>query len=305
MNIVDVYLRYGVHHRVDAARGGWVSTTCPYCVGSEDDYLGFSVEKSYFRCWSCGWHPIVETLERVCHVDRGVALELYHSISEGPRTSLRGLRDRVVQAKVGISLYRRPGDVGPMRPNHRRYLEGRGFDPDEVEREWGVLGTGPASRLDGIDYRFRLLVPVRWSGAEVSFQARDVTEKSDLKYISCPTRREVEHHKHVLYGRQERWGRTGIIVEGVTDVWRLGPSACAVFGVQYTAEQVLVITRSFERVAIVFDAERQAQRQARKLAAQLRQIMSSEPIVVDLGGGVDPGSMGQDDADHLVRELVG
>jgi hypothetical protein len=191
-----------------------------------------------------------------------------------------------------------------MRRSHREYLEGRGFDPDAVEREWGVLGTGPASYLDGIDYRFRLLIPVRWGGAEVSFQTRDVTGRSDRKYLACPAGREVKHHKHVLYGRQECWGETGIIVEGVTDVWRLGPRACGTFGIGYAAEQVLAIAKNFRRVAIVFDAERQAQAQARRLAAQLRLRLGTEPVVVDLGDGADPGSMSQDDADHLVRDLV-
>jgi DNA primase len=191
-----------------------------------------------------------------------------------------------------------------MRPHHLRYLERRGFDSDLIEREWGVLGTGPCAYLDGIDYRFRLLIPVVWDGREVSFQARDVTGRSDLRYASCPVDREVRHHKHILYGRQERWGRTGIVVEGVTDAWRFGPVACATFGIAYTTEQVRLIARAFERVAIVFDAERQAQERARRLAAQLHQLGNERPVVVSLGEGVDPGSMGQDDADHLVRELT-
>jgi hypothetical protein len=130
-----------------------------------------------------------------------------------------------------------------------------------------------------------------------------VTGKSDRKYLACPTDREVKHHKHILYGRQECWKGTGIIVEGVTDVWRLGPTACAVYGIQYRQEQVLEIAKRFKRVAIVFDAESQAQAQARKLAVELRPALGTEPVVVNLGSA-DPGSMSQDDADHLVRELI-
>ena len=246
----------------------------------------------------------------LCRVDRATALDLFRELGGGggaPSTA-RAERDREAQRVVSNSRYRRPSDVGPMRQNHRRYLERRGFDPDLVEREWGVLGTGPVSSLDDgagkpVDYRHRLLVPVVWGGREVSFQARDVTGKSDLRYVSCPVTRELVHHKHVLYGRQERWGEVGIVVEGVTDAWRLGPLACATFGVTYTAEQVVELARHFRRVAIVFDSEPQAQAQARRLAATLRLRLGTEPVVVDLGGG-DPGSMAQDDADHLVRELT-
>jgi hypothetical protein len=243
-------------------------------------------------------------LSSLCHVDRSAAFDIYQSIRSGPSGPVRGAKDKEAQVRVNLSLYKRPPGVDSMATNHRHYLEGRGFDPDQIEREWGVMGTGPMSYLDWIDYRFRLFIPVRWNDEEVSFQTRDVTGKSDRKYIACPTEREIKHHKYVLYGRQECWGETGIVVEGVTDVWRLGPRACATFGIQYTAEQVAVIARAFRRVAIVFDSERQAQAQARKLAAQLRLWLETPPIVVDLGAGVDPGSMKQDDADHLVRELT-
>jgi hypothetical protein len=303
-SIVDVFLRYGVPHRVDAGRGGWVSTTCPYCVGSEDDYLGFSIEKSYFHCWSCGWRPSIDTLVLLCHVDRDTARDIYGSIRPGAGGPARSTRDRKVQAKVRLSLYRHPSGVSSMSPHHLCYLARRGFDPNKIAGEWGVLGTGPTAYLDGIDYRFRLLIPVTWDGAEVSFQTRDVTGKSDRKYLACPTDREIKHHKHILYGRQESWGETGIVVEGVTDVWRLGPRACAVFGIQYTTEQMLEIAKNFRRVAIVFDSDRAARAQARKLAAQLRLHLVTMPVVVDLGNGVDPGSLSQDDADHLVKELT-
>jgi hypothetical protein len=299
----DVYRRYGVPYQATDARGGWISAHCPFCAGSAEYHLGFSVSHSYFKCWRCGRHDAIDALVTLCHVDRAAALDIYRSVRGGAAEFAKG-RDRKAQARVGISLYRHPGDVGAMRANHRRYLEGRGFDPDLIEREWGVLGTGPMSSLDEIDYRHRLLIPVRWDGAEVSFQARDVTGKSDRKYLACPDGREVRSHKHVLYGRQECWGEVGIVVEGATDAWRLGPRACAVFGIQYRPEQVLEIARHFRRVAVVFDAERAAQAQARRLAAQLRLRLDVEPVVVYLGDGIDPGSMSQDDADHLVRELT-
>lgn len=302
--IEGVLSRYGVPFRATDARGGWVSVHCCFCAGSADFHLGFSVEHSYWRCWRCGRHDAAEVLAALCRVDRSTAIDLHRAVRGSPGDAQRIARDRAAQAAVRISRYRRPDDVGPMGSVHRRYLEGRGFDPDRIEREWRVLGTGPASRLDGVDYRFRLFVPVTWDGTEASFQARDVTGRSDRKYLACPVDREVRHHKHVLYGNQEKWGRVGIVAEGVTDVWRLGPTACAVFGIQYRDEQVREIVRNFERVAIVFDAEAQAQAQARRLAATLRLVLDAETVVVDLGSGIDPGSMSQDDADHLVRDLT-
>ena len=137
----------------------------------------------------------------------------------------------------------------------------------------------------------------------MSFQARDVTGRSDLRYVSCPVAREVVHHKSILFGRQERWGRTGILVEGVFDVFRLGPLACATFGTAVKSEQVVEVARHFDRVCIVFDPEPAATARARRLATTLRIRLGVEPVVVDIGGG-DPGSMAQDDADALMRSLI-
>lgn len=309
MTIIDIYKRYGVPFRVVGSRGGWIDTHCCFCSGSADFHLGYSIEQKFYKCWRCGFHQTIDTLEVLCHIPRDVAIELYKSLdrNDGSNRPLIA-NSREANARVTISRYHRPSDVGPLRPSHRSYLERRGFDPDEIEREWGVLSTGPMSYLDEISYRHRLLIPVRWDGVEVSFQARDVTDRADRKYMACPPEREAKSHKHLLYGQQECWGETGIIVEGVTDVWRLGSKACAVFGIQYRAEQVREIARHFRRAMIVFDSEWQAKRQAEKLADQLRVRLPEGATVVDLSrmgiDAADPGSMSQDDADHLMRELI-
>jgi len=74
-----------------------------------------------------------------------------------------------------------------------------------------------------------------------------------------------------------------------------------VSGIQYTHEQIRVISNTFKRVAIVFDDEPQAQNQARKLVADLR-FRNVDAWNVEIKG--DPGSMKQKDADELVKNLM-
>jgi hypothetical protein len=109
------------------------------------------------------------------------------------------------------------------------------------------------------------------------------------------------HHKHILYGQQENWGDVGICVEGITDVWRLGPSAFATFGIEFTANQVFHMASAFEWVVILFDEEVQAQAQAEKLAASLRFRAVRVKIHKIVG---DPGDLDQEEANHLVKELT-
>jgi len=296
--IVDVYRQHGIPHEVTAR--GWVNCRCPYC-GGDGQKMGFGPSSPHFFCWKCGSHPGRETLSRLLGVAEDAAASIWHSL--GQRGPDPVLRDRSAQQRVRTSSYHRPSGVVPLTASHSAYLERRGFDPDRVRHEWGVCSTGPVSRVGSVDYRNRLFIPISWDGREVSFQTRDTTGKSDAKYKSCPEERELAHHKHVLYGSEEAWrGGIGVAVEGVTDVWRLGSIAFAVFGIQYRPEQVLEAARHFDRVAVAFDGERQAQVQARKLAAQLAG-MGVRTTVLRLGEGVDPGGMSDDDAAHLAAEV--
>jgi hypothetical protein len=212
------------------------------------------------------------------------------------------VRKKVIP-KVRISRYTRPLFTQEMSRIHHSYLVKRNFDPEMLAREWGVLGTGPASFLDEIDYRYRLFVPIYWEGREVSFQTRDVTNKQQVKYKACPIPREEIHHKHILYGHPKGWPtRTGIAVEGITDCWRLGSNAFAVLGIQYKMEQVLQIAKKFDKVAIVFDPEKEAQVQAEQLRIQLSQV-DVNCHIFELQD-TDPGDMSTDDARHLVREIM-
>lgn len=305
-SLPDVLRQYGVAFAPAGAdrhvRTGWVGRQCPYCTGSPGLHLGYNLEKGFFHCWRCGFHPSVDVIQKLCHVDLPTALEIYRS-ADGPVPGRSKAKDQRVQKAIGSRRYKRPSGVGPMLGNHRRYLAGRGFDPDEVEAEWGVEGTGPISRLDDLDYRFRLFVPIYWDGVESTFQARDVTGKSEVKYKACPTDRELVHHKHVVYRHPRYEGSLGIAVEGVTDAWRLGPMAFAVFGIEYRIEQLDAIAGLYGSVAVLFDAEPTAMAQARKLAGQLSN-RGVRATVFRLEDDADPGSMSRDDARRAVDAVL-
>ena len=294
--IEKIYDDYRISYKVQS--NGWVNATCPYC-GDTGEHLGCPPDFILFNCWRCGRHPAWETLSMMLHIpvkDIPKMLEKYEGAIAGPKVRKEPL--------VSINPFKYPNGTKALNQYHERYLKKRKFDPGKIVEQWGVLGTGPISRLDKIDYRNRLVIPINWDGQPVSFQARDITGKSDLKYIACPKARERREHQTILYGNQGEWERTrvGIIVEGVTDVWRLGTASAAVFGIDFKLEQVMAIAKAFDRIHILFDTERVAQRQASKLSSKLR-MLGKEVHLETLEGG-DPGEMEQQDADHLVRQLL-
>jgi len=298
MDIISILDDYGIS-RASAghkhSRPGWINMPCPFCEGSPGYHLGYSLQDNYFRCWRCGWKSQTEAISKLCGVTKAEAIQvikLHHgrvSLMEGatiPRT---------------IQEFKLPSSVGPLLPHHKKYLQGRNFAPEQLEKDWGLLSTSPTSTLAGAEYKHRILAPIVWEGQMVSFQARDVSGQSPLKYKACPSAQELIPHKRILYGNENNWHGFGIVVEGITDVWRFGGPACAVFGIAFTPAQVKLLAQIFDDVAVVFDDEPQAQFQARKLATEL-QFRGVRARSVMIQG--DPGGMAQGEADELTQEIL-
>ncbi len=307
MPLEDLYIDYGIETAPEEHkhyREGWLNIACPFCSGSEGYHLGFNTDDFYFFCWRCGSHYMDQVLRKILEVNRGRA----ESISKDYKLDKKGAPNSTSRViKIGRHSYKYPSGVTAMTKPHRRYLEKRNFDPDYIERKWGVLGTGPFSQLDNgegkiIPYKYRLLIPIHWRGQEVSFQCRDYTDKQEPKYLACPEVREIEHHKHILYGHPDLWKkRRGICVEGALDVWRLKHYACSTLGVGYTPEQLRLLAELFDELFIMFDPEPIAQKQGEKLCKELRFRGVKAHNYTDLE--TDPGAMSDKDAKHLLKEL--
>lgn len=306
MDIIRLYRDFGVDHVTQGhkhARPGWVNVECPFCKDLPNSnpgyHLGWNVEDEYFKCWRCGWKPPVKAVMALTN------MTFYDVQQILPAYGVN--RTYVKQLPKGKLDFTFPSGTTEIWEPHRKYLRTkRNFDPDKIEKLWGIKGTGPVSNLKRIDktlvsYRFRIIIPFQWNGQTVSFDARDITEKQQNKYQACPKEREVIEHKKILYGNQEEWIDTGIGTEGPTDVWRLGPLSCATSGIEYTHAQVKLIARTFKRFAVVFDDEFQAQQQALKLVADLK-FRGVDAWNVKVKG--DPGGLKQHEADELVKSII-
>lgn len=303
MPIEELYLDYGIETAPEEHRHyreGWVNIPCPHCAGSEGYHLGFNIDERYFYCWRCGSHFIDKTISLLLNINIKQAKSIIKNYRLDKKGSIRSSPNRLI--KIGKKKFKYPSGVSKMSKPHIRYLEKRNFDPDYIEDQWGVMGTGPTSTLDGIPYKYRLLAPIEWENQTVTFQCRDHTDKQSQKYMACPKEREIIHHKHLLYGLPELWKkRVGICVEGIFDVWRLKGHACGTFGIQYKSEQITLLSQIFDKLFILFDPEPQAQRQAIKLRDQLIFMGVEAYNYKDLE--TDPGDMSSRDVKYLLKEL--
>lgn len=297
MNIIKFYKDYNIQHLTEGhkhTRPGWVNTPCPFCTGNPGYHLGFNIEHEFYVCWRCGSHSVPAVIKELIDVSWREAFELV-KIYGG-----KEIKRKEVKVHINTKPFKLPTNCKDIEDRHRKYLIKRNFNPDEIVRDWNILGTGMTSKLDNMDYKFRIIIPVMWNNEIVTFQGRDTTDKSPFKYLMCPEDREKINIKTILYGRQDKWTDLGIVVEGVTDVWRLGFNAIATFGIKYKLEQLREISRNFKRIIVLYDEDPQAQVQADKIVANMR-FKSKDCFKYSIKG--DPGSLSPDEALNLVSEL--
>ncbi len=300
MDIIQLYKDFNVPFATEGhkhCREGWVNTTCPFCTGNPGMHLGYDMTGDYYVCWRCGWKATFKTIALLIHVSEKEAKEIARKY--GGKSYVKS----TVNAKIGHKKFKLPPNTGPLTERHKKYLARRNFDPEEIARIWDVQGTGPVSMMDNVSYSHRIVMPIVWDDRIVSFQTRDVTNKHFLRYITCPEQREIVKHKHIFYQAiPTKEFDTCICVEGVTDAWRFGRHAIALFGIKYTRYQVREISKRFRRVFVVFDDDPQAIVQSDKLVGELL-FRGVEAYSIRIEG--DPGGMKQDDADSLRKELLG
>lgn len=285
-------LEYGIDHT--EIKKGWVQVHCPFCSGSRDYHLGINLSGDYGSCWRCKGKSIPAIVQALTQCSWS---EAYRITKQYGGNSLRKSSKSVFKAtgynpKIEVHL---PEGCGPLNERHKRYLEKRGFDPEELEELYDLKGSGPVGQ-----YKHRIVAPIVWDGNLVSYQGRDITGKA-VKYMACSLDKEALCHKNTLYGIDDAKKESVIVVEGIVDQWRLGFNSVATFGTSFTPSQVLMLKNRFQRVFLLFDPEKQAQRNAIIMGQQLAAVgLEVERLLLDSG---DPGDMKQDDADHLMKEL--
>lgn len=289
MNLKQLLIEHGISHMEGDShrhvRQGWIGLDCPWCGTTGKWHLGVHLGSLAATCWRCGRRDLAEALSRTTSLPE-------HEV----RGKLRGIeksRKAVGREHHARGRLHRPNDVGRLSRPHRRYLEGRGFDPDALARLWDLQGIGVSSELS-----WRIWIPV-WSDGELaSWTTRSIGSEA-RRYVHARPEQEVWPIKSLLYG----WDyvrHAVVICEGPTDVWRIGPGAVAVFGSNATVSQLRSLAGVPRRV-VCFDGEPEARRSARRLVEQLSPF-PGDTLSVELDSA-DPGEATDDEVARLRKFL--
>jgi len=268
-------------------RHGWVNIPCPQCSGNPGFHLGINIEKAYTSCYRCGSHWLPKIISILLKIPFSQAKTIIKPYLSGEQ--VQEFKEKVYAEKL---IY--PPDTGTMNYKQKAYLESRRFDPYKLEQDWGLLGVGRIGT-----YKGRILIPIYLHGKLISYQTRDVTDKSPARYLSCSEEEEVYCHKYSLYGIDNCHSKTVVVVEGPFDVFRLGFGAVGTFGIEFSPQQVLMLARRFDRFFIFYDNEDQAQQKASEMASDLLGFGKKIEIITNIDG--DPDDLTDNEAKNLMR----
>lgn len=281
---------------------GWIQIQCPYCVSSttgQKKHGGFNLKEGYYNCRKCGWKPLTTILGTLLNTSirqTKILLKKY----KGESISIDD-QEEIIKHPFCLPDY-----CTEMTFRHRQYLEKRKFDSWKLEREWGLLGTNHHG-----DYKLRIIAPIFLDGKMVSYQGRDITNKSPMRYKACKINTEIIHHKHIVYGfdklQETKRKDRCIIVEGITGAWRLGAGTVATFGIGFAQQQALFLAKRQIKIAfIMYDPEEKAQEQA-ELFSTLLSGFGIETKIIDISkeGFEDPGELSDEKARLISKELLG
>jgi len=219
---------------------GAVAVRCPFCDDSSNHLQIYP--NGEIQCWKCRIHGGIARLIREIE---GCGWRRADEIA----VSLVMKDERIDDIRRPDDLEMPDGFIRDLPGIHRKYLEGRNFDPDRISRDYGV---GAVHNV-GI-YSFRLIIPMILDGRTVHFTGRDVTDKSKLRYKNCPDDRAVVPSSELLYNIDSVTGSTVLIVEGPTDVWRMGIGTVAMMTTHLAMGRVDLLRRKgVKRVFVMYD----------------------------------------------------
>lgn len=274
---------------------GWVGVEyCPFC-NDRRYHMGINTISGGYSCWVCGAKGWIYEFIAAYY---GISQEEVKKIGREYLTDILATPITRRRSKLDTSrILHTPPEFSPtLPPAWVAYLESRNFDLSIAAR-YGLMSGGLTS-----EWKFRLIIPFFVDGQLVSWTGRDITDQMGAKYKNCPNDVALLDTRQTIYNI-DAMGRKSILVEGATDVHRMGGSTGAIIGLSMTTSQLLMIkNRGVEELTLLFDGEPLAQKRAKEAAKKL-EFVGIRTRVIDLGNGLDPGGLSNEDAFLLRKDI--
>ncbi len=297
MDIIKLYQHYNIQispGNTKHCRPGWVQISCPFCSGSFGYHLGFKINGEYYNCWRCGGHNIIKVFMKILGVSKSEAFKILKQYQTDSGIKGKVTKPQPQLKRKGFKLPTGLRSVEKVSLIHKYLQFQRGFSKAQIKKlvfHFHIQACTPLSGIDKLKLAYRVFMPIFTDKKMTSFQTRDCTGKSDLKYLACPQNREAIDHQKSLYNNTADKSYV-VLVEGIFDVWKIflaGYHSCCCFGVDITAEQKQLIME-YNKIYIWFDPDKPGQKKAKELYTDLL-FAGKECCVITTKGDKDPGDM--------------
>ena len=208
----------------------------------------------------------------------------------------------VVQPPAVVLLDQLP----PQHPA-RVYLISRGYCPDYLARYYGV-GYITHSPVEQRGADNRIYAPIYMHGQLVGWQGRYVGDLDwHNKALRLPPKyfnTRAGHKSRMLYNYDSAklWPFV-VVCEGITDVWRIGGPAVALFGKSMSGQQrILLNDWAGKPIIIALDSD--ARDKSEGIFTEIRRYGASPVVLLDLPDGMDTASYTHEVIVSIIRSAA-
>jgi|TARA_Y100000310_G_scaffold218179_1_gene219360 hypothetical protein len=272
---------------------GWINVNCPFC-DDPSNHLGYHPKTGKFNCWKCGSHSLFDVLQE--WDVRSIKKIIKQYQSGEPEIQQRSVNDER-EITLPSGSYQPNLHRWERLPHYQTYLKSRRFNIHQLINDWDIYFGGIVG-----EWKWRIICPIYHNSKLVSYVGRGISNKQEPKYLNL----HGANLKNYLYGYDHCREGSVIVVEGITDVWRLGRgNAVATFGTQHTISQIQLL-KKFRKVGVMFDREDKAQEEAQKIVNYLT-LVGVEAEILHLPKGEeevhDPADLSDNTAYSLVKKF--
>lgn len=298
VDVQSLFITEGIDFRTSGKNisRGWIGVNCPFC-GEQNHHCGVNLDTKRYSCWVCSQ---TGTLVKLV----GVLLKVNYGKANRVIDDYRGFYFEAPVRELSEEIIL-PTHLSDLTKVGRSYLENRGFDPDEIVRKYKIKESNLFSKIKLEErvwnFKCRIYIPIIMNREIVTYTGRDWTGKQDPRYRNAPIEVSTMETSECVYNIDSVTDRI-LIVEGPTDVWKLGDEAVATLGVKFSHAQIAtILKKNIKKAVILFDSA--AEQSAALLADALNPFIEDLSVFTFIEN--DPGSMDTVEAHKLKFDLLG
>lgn len=269
---------------------GWINIQCVFC-DDHSNHLGISLSAKYYNCWLCKEHGnIVNVIMEIEQCGFATANEILANIWEDDFPM-----SVVDEKRLPPSLRQHEVVLPPISnkwpKKYLNYLESRKFSSSFLIKKYKLI---PAHRFGR--YSHRIIVPFFMRRKLVTYTGMRTREKQEPPYKDCRKEDSVIPTDETLYNIDNTKNGKAVVVEGVTDVWRIGDGAVGLGTKKINDHQILqLIAKDIKKVLILLDAD----------VSELDERVLSGKLISTFKLEVELGYLERDDPDKMpVEDLI-